>query len=90
TSSVSMTINGPAPIILAMFMNTAIDQNVEKYLKQDPARWAAAEKKIAAMFPHGRPQYSGELPKGNEGLGLGLLGVTGDQLVDAETYARIK
>ncbi|MEW9573034.1 methylmalonyl-CoA mutase family protein [Rhodanobacter sp. Si-c] len=90
TSSVSMTINGPAPIILAMFMNTAIDQNVEKYLKEDPARWAAAEKQIATMFPHGRPQYSGDLPKGNEGLGLGLLGVTGNQLVDAETYARIK
>lgn len=90
SSSVSMTINGPAPIILAMFMNTAIDQNVEKYLKEDPARWAAAEKKMAAMFPNGRPQYSGELPKGNEGLGLGLLGITGDQLIDAETYARIK
>jgi methylmalonyl-CoA mutase len=89
-SSVSMTINGPAPIILAMFMNTAIDQNIEKYLKEDAARWAAAEKKIAKMFPNGRPQYSGELPKGNEGLGLGLLGVTGDQLVDAQTYARIK
>lgn len=90
SSSVSMTINGPAPIILAMFMNTAIDQNVEKYLKEDPARWAEAEKTIAAMYPNGRPQYSGELPKGNEGLGLGLLGVTGNQLVDAETYARIK
>lgn len=90
SSSVSMTINGPAPIILAMFMNTAIDQNVEKYLKEDPARWAAAEKKIASLFPNGRPQYSGELPKGNEGLGLGLLGITGDQLVDADTYARIK
>ncbi|WP_130620061.1 methylmalonyl-CoA mutase family protein [Dyella amyloliquefaciens] len=90
SSSVSMTINGPAPIILAMFMNTAIDQNIEKYLKEDPGRWAAAEKKIATLFPNGRPQYSGELPKGNEGLGLGLLGITGDQLVDAETYARIK
>ncbi|QNK00663.1 methylmalonyl-CoA mutase family protein [Dyella telluris] len=90
TSSVSMTINGPAPIILAMFMNTAIDQNIEKHLKEDPARWAAAEKKLAVMFPNGRPQYSGDLPKGNEGLGLGLLGVTGDQLVDADTYARIK
>ncbi|WP_201315102.1 methylmalonyl-CoA mutase family protein [Dyella sp. EPa41] len=90
TSSVSMTINGPAPIILAMFMNTAIDQNVEKYLKEDAARWTAAEKKIASLFPHGRPQYSGDLPRGNEGLGLGLLGITGDQLVDEETYARIK
>jgi len=90
SSSVSMTINGPAPIILAMFMNTAIDQNVEKHLKEDAARWVAAEKKIATLYPNGRPQYSGDLPKGNEGLGLGLLGVTGDQLVDAETYARIK
>ena len=91
SSSVSMTINGPAPIILAMYMNTAIDQNVEKYLKADPQRWAEAQKKIEGFFTHGkRPQYSGELPKGNEGLGLGLLGITGDQLVDADTYARIK
>jgi methylmalonyl-CoA mutase len=91
SSSVSMTINGPAPIILAMYMNTAIDQNIEKYLKEDPARWATAQKRIAELFAHGaRPTYSGELPKGNEGLGLGLLGVTGEQLVDADTYARIK
>jgi methylmalonyl-CoA mutase len=91
TSSVSMTINGPAPIILAMFMNTAIDQNVEKYLKADAARWAEAEKKIARLFEgRERPRYSGELPAGNDGLGLGLLGVTGNQLVDAETYAKIK
>ncbi|MPS34740.1 MAG: methylmalonyl-CoA mutase [Stenotrophomonas sp.] len=91
TTSVSMTINGPAPMILAMFMNTAIDQQVEKYLKSDPARWAEAEKKIAAMFEgRARPQYHGELPPTNNGLGLGLLGVTGDQLVDADTYARIK
>ncbi len=31
TTSVSMTINGPAPTILAMFMNTAIDQNLHKF-----------------------------------------------------------
>jgi methylmalonyl-CoA mutase len=91
STSVSMTINGPAPMILAMFMNTAIDQNVEKYLREDDARWAAAEKKIAALYKDkSRPQYLGELPKGNEGLGLGLLGVSGDELVDADTYARIK
>ncbi|WP_028917778.1 methylmalonyl-CoA mutase family protein [Pseudoxanthomonas sp. J35] len=91
TTSVSMTINGPAPIILAMFMNTAIDQQVEKYLKADPDRWAVAQKKIDAFFEgRQRPQYHGELPPGNDGLGLGLLGVTGDQLVDAETYAKIK
>jgi isobutyryl-CoA mutase len=91
TSSVSMTINGPAPIILAMFMNTAIDQNVEKYLKADDTRWATAQKRLEGLFANKqRPHYSGDLPKGNEGLGLGLLGVTGDQLVDADTYARIK
>ncbi|HKT31496.1 MAG TPA: methylmalonyl-CoA mutase family protein [Gammaproteobacteria bacterium] len=90
-TSVSMTINGPAPMILAMFMNTAIDQQVEKYLKEDPARWAAAEKKIASIYKNQpQPKYKGELPEGNDGLGLALLGVTGDQVVDAETYARIK
>ncbi|MBS0219097.1 MAG: methylmalonyl-CoA mutase family protein [Proteobacteria bacterium] len=91
TTSVSMTINGPAPIILAMFMNTAVDQQVEKHLKEDPARWAEAQKKIDAFFAgRERPRYHGDLPPTNNGLGLGLLGVTGDQLVDAETYARIK
>lgn len=91
TTSVSMTINGPAPMILAMFMNTAVDQQVEKYLKEDPARWAEAEAKIAKIFEgRNRPQYHGELPPTNDGLGLALLGVTGDQLLDADTYARIK
>jgi len=91
TTSVSMTINGPAPMILAMFMNTAIDQQVEKYLRSDDARWADAQKKIDAFFAgKTRPTYHGELPPTNNGLGLALLGITGDQLVDAETYARIK
>jgi len=91
STSVSMTINGPAPMILAMFMNTAIDQQVEKYLKEDPKRWAAAEKTIASIYKdRKRPEYAGELPKESDGLGLGLLGVTGDELVDAATYAKIK
>ena len=91
TTSVSMTINGPAPMILAMFMNTAIDQQVEKYLKEDDARWAEAQKKIDALFEgKPRPEYAGDLPKTNDGLGLGLLGVTGDRVVDAQTYAKIK
>ncbi|HEX7339314.1 MAG TPA: methylmalonyl-CoA mutase family protein, partial [Rhodanobacteraceae bacterium] len=91
TTSVSMTINGPAPMILAMFMNTAIDQNVEKYLKEDSARWTAAQKKLDKLFAtRERPVYAGDLPEGNDGLGLALLGVSGDELVDAETYARIK
>ncbi len=91
STSVSMTINGPAPIILAMFMNTAIDQQVEKYLRADQHRWDEAHDKIEKMFEgRQRPQYSGMLPETNDGLGLGLLGVTGDQIVDAETYEKIK
>jgi len=90
TTSVSMTINGPAPMMLAFFMNTAIDQQVEKHLR-DSGEWDAACKKIDAGFKdRKRPVYEGELPEGNEGLGLGLLGVSGDQVVDAETYARIR
>ena len=34
TTSVSMTINGPAPIVLAMFMNTAVDQQLEKFAEE--------------------------------------------------------
>ena len=70
-TSVSMTINGPAPMILAMFMNTAIDQQVEKYLRADEARWLLVQKKIAALFPNGeQPKYDGDLPPTNNGLGL--------------------
>lgn len=90
TTSVSMTINGPAPMILAFFMNTAIDQQVEKHLKET-GQWEAAEKKIDAYFAgRERPRYEGELPPGNDGLGLGLLGISGDQLVAAETYKAIR
>ena len=42
TTSVSMTINGPAPTILAMFMNTAIDQNLDKF-KADNGREPTAD-----------------------------------------------
>jgi isobutyryl-CoA mutase len=91
TTSVSMTINGPAPMILAMFMNTAIDQQIEKYLKADETRWKEALKKIEKFFDgKAKPRYSGELPPTNDGLGLALLGISGDQLVDAETYTRIR
>ena len=90
TTSVSMTINGPAPIILAFFMNAAIDQQVEKHLKEI-GQWETAEKKIAKIFKgKQRPLYLGELPPQNNGLGLGLLGLSGDQLVDVETYQEIK
>jgi isobutyryl-CoA mutase len=90
TTSVSMTINGPAPIILAFFMNAAVDQQVEIHLKES-GQWEATERKLDEIFAgKERPRYKGELPKGNDGLGLGLLGVTGADVLDAETYARIK
>ncbi len=90
TTSVSMTINGPAPMMLAFFMNTAIDQQVEKYL-QESGQWSAAEKRIAKYFTgKAQPEYVGELPDGNDGLGLALLGISGDKLVPPETYEEIK
>ena len=90
TTSVSMTINGPAPMILAFFMNTATDQQVEKHLRETGG-WDAAQKKIDDYFKDKeRPKYEGKLPQGNNGLGLGLLGISGERVVDAETYGRIR
>jgi len=89
-TSVSMTINGPAPMLLGFFMNAAIDQQCEKYIKeQDLER--EIEAKIAEIYKDKeRPKYNGALPEGNNGLGLMLLGVTGDQVLPAEVYAEIK
>jgi methylmalonyl-CoA mutase len=90
TTSVSMTINGPAPMILAFFMNTAIDQQVEKHLRES-GEWEAVQPTIDKYFEgRDRPLYNGDLPPGNEGLGLGLLGISGDKVVSAEIYARIR
>ena len=97
-TSVSMTINGPAPMILAFFMNAAIDQNVEKYINQVEAEVKAEfENKIEAKLKEKyddkglkRPVYNGNLPESNNGLGLKLLGLTGDEILDAETYEKIK
>ncbi|HPF12146.1 MAG TPA: methylmalonyl-CoA mutase family protein [Flavobacteriaceae bacterium] len=91
-TSVSMTINGPAPMLLGFFMNAAIDQNCEKYIKEQGME-EAVEKKIATLYQKKgtqRPQYRGELPEGNDGLGLMLLGVTGDQVLPAAVYQKIK
>lgn len=89
TTSVSMTINGPAPMILAMFLNTAIDQQVELHLKEI-GQWESVQAKIKQLRGKHSVAYSGDIPDGHNGLGLGLLGVTGDQLLDADTYATIK
>lgn len=88
-TSVSMTINGPAPMILAMFLNTAIDQQVERRLKET-GRWEEAQRTIKELAPDHPTYRAEELPEGHNGEGIGLLGVSGDQLLSAEEYAEIK
>jgi len=91
-TSVSMTINGPAPMLLGFFMNAAIDQNCEKYIKENDLE-DEVEKRIAKIYKESgmdRPIYNGELPEGNDGLGLMLLGVTGDQVLPQDVYQKIK
>ncbi|WP_178987717.1 methylmalonyl-CoA mutase family protein [Winogradskyella schleiferi] len=89
-TSVSMTINGPAPMLLGFFMNAAIDQQCEIYIKENGLE-KEVEKKIEAIYKDNeRPKYNGKLPEGNDGLGLMLLGVTGDQVLPSDVYAEIK
>ena len=91
-TSVSMTINGPAPMLLGFFMNAAIDQQCEMYIKQNDLV-DEVEAKIKAIYQEKgveRPKYQGDLPEGNNGLGLLLLGVTGDQVLPLEIYNEIK
>lgn len=104
-TSVSMTINGPAPTITAFFMNAAIDQQCEIYIRENGLE-AQVQEKIEAIYKAKgieRPYYSatvgvgqaaegaqGTLPEGNTGLGLMLLGVTGDQVLEPEVYQAIK
>ncbi len=92
STSVSMTINGPAAMLTGFFMNAAIDQQCEIYIKAN-ALEKEVEQKINSIYKAkklDRPRYQGDLPKGNDGLGLMLLGVTGDQVLPADVYEKIK
>ncbi|NII24128.1 methylmalonyl-CoA mutase family protein [Pseudoflavitalea sp. X16] len=94
-TSVSMTINGPAPILLAFFMNAAIDQQCEKWMEAN-GQWDAVSKKIADKFKslpkpvYYNPSSPERLPEGNSGLGLKLLGLSGDEVLPTDVYAKIK
>ena len=91
-TSVSMTINGPAPMLLGFFMNAAIDQECEKYIRENEQD-KSIEKKIDHIYKQKgtpRPKYQGDLPEGNNGLGLLLLGVTGDEVLPNDVYQKIK
>jgi len=91
-TSVSMTINGPAPMLLGFFLNAAIDQQCERFITENglEKEVAATIKKIYKDKGCERPSYQGELPEGNDGLGLMLIGVTGDQVLPPEVYQAIK
>ncbi|RUT71759.1 methylmalonyl-CoA mutase [Flavobacterium cupreum] len=91
-TSVSMTINGPAPMLLGFFMNAAIDQQCEYYIKENELE-KEVDAKINQIYKAKgleRPRYQGDLPEGNNGLGLMLLGVTGDEVLPSEVYNEIK
>jgi methylmalonyl-CoA mutase len=133
STSVSMTINGPAPMLLSFFLNAAIDQQCEKYILSQGLE-AQTKAKIQELYRArgmSPPQYRDinlqtdskikqiaqrtggqntkgqntkgqntgnqnsesqklDLPEGNTGLGLLLLGVTGDQVLPREVYEKIK
>lgn len=91
-TSVSMTINGPAPMLLGFFMNAAIDQQCEIYIRENGLE-EEVNRKIEEIYAGKgvpRPVYNAPIPEGNDGLGLMLLGVTGDQVLPADVYQRIK
>ena len=92
STSVSMTINGPAPMILAFFLNAAVDQQVERYVVENGLEGDVEAAMKAKFDDRGleRPRYHGELPESNDGLGLMLLGLSGDEVVPPEVYEEIK
>ncbi len=91
-TSVSMTINGPAPTLVGFFLNAAIDQQCELYIKENglEAEVTMLIDEIYRQKGTHRPAYQGQLPEGNDGLGLFLLGVTGDMVLPKDIYERIK
>ena len=101
-TSVSMTINGPAPMLLAMFLNTAVDQQIERHFREN-GTWEDVSSAIATRLGKSLPTYSPtgptgpetDLPASHNGQGLGLLGTYGAELVewgllDSETYQSIR
>ena len=89
-TSVSMTINGPAPMLLAFFLHAAIDQQCELYI-QDNKIEKKVDKIISSLYKERkRPVYHDKLPKNHNGLGLYLLGVSGSDVLDNKVYEKIK
>ena len=92
STSVSMTINGPAATICAFFMNAAIDQQCEKYIRENHLE-SNVEKALKTKYDDKglqRPVYKNVLPEGNNGLGTLLLGLTGDEVLAPDVYQKLK
>jgi methylmalonyl-CoA mutase len=94
-TSVSMTINGPAPIILAFFLNAAIDQQCEKKIKELGLEKQLEKIQNSKFKTQNKPIYHNplspeRLPNGNNGLGLQLLGLSGNEILPAEIYDECK
>jgi methylmalonyl-CoA mutase len=91
-TSVSMTINGPAATVAAFFMNAAIDQQCEKYIREHGLEHLVEAKFREKYDDKGlpRPGYNAPMPEGNNGLGLMLLGLTGDEVLPPEVYSQMK
>ena len=92
TTSVSMTINGPAATLCAFFMNAAIDQQCELYIKEHGLEAKVEAKKKELYDDKGleQPSYKGAIPENNDQLGLMLLGLTGDMILDEAAYVQCK
>jgi methylmalonyl-CoA mutase len=94
-TSVSMTINGPAPMLLAFFMNAAIDQQCEKWLTAND-KWGLVDEVLNKKYKdskrplYNNPSFPGEMPEGNTGLGLKLLGLSGDEVLPADAYEQCR
>ncbi|MCC7506162.1 MAG: methylmalonyl-CoA mutase family protein [Saprospiraceae bacterium] len=92
-TSVSMTINGPAATVAAFFMNAAIDQQCERYIRENGLEHLVEAKLKEKYDDRGlpRPRYNADqLPEGNDGLGILLLGLTGDEVLPADVYQTLK
>ncbi len=92
STSVSMTINGPAPMLLGFFLNAAVDQQCEKHVRA-AGLVSEVDAKISALYAARgvpRPRYQGDIPEGNDGLGLMLLGVSGDEVLPRDVYEKIR
>ncbi|MFA8449160.1 MAG: methylmalonyl-CoA mutase family protein [Bacteroidales bacterium] len=91
-TSVSMTINGPASVLTAYFLNTAIDYECEKYIRQQGNAEATRNEIESFYADRGTsiPKFHGDPIHGEHTPGLLLLGVPADFILEKDIYEKIK